>query len=179
MSPIYSAVIAQNPSMICAFFSREDHLWNAYSINGQFLTDLSKAKERQSAARILNEDCSHIVSPLVVKDTYSMDKLVYGTERGSIILRTLPSLQRFRRLPVSQEHPVLTVLISPDRRFLHVGCGDGGLIVITETSSSNQSSSRPQSATTGKSETTQKQGVLSSIQSMITGRKWNYFIRLK
>ena len=106
--------------MICAFFSREDHLWNAYSINGQFLTDLSKAKERQSAARILNEDCSHIVSPLVVKDTYSMDKLVYGTERGSIILRTLPSLQRFRRLPVSQEHPVLTVLISPDRRFLHV-----------------------------------------------------------
>ena len=61
-----------------------------------------------------------------------MDKLVYGTEKGHIMLRSLPTLTRFRRLLASNNHPVLTISVSPDRRFLHVGCGDGGIIVITE-----------------------------------------------
>lgn len=42
LAPIYSVVLAQNPLAICAFFSREDHLWNSFSINGKLLTDLSK-----------------------------------------------------------------------------------------------------------------------------------------
>ena len=69
-----------------------------------------------------------------------MDKLVYGTEKGYIVLRMLPSMIRFKRLQVSTEYPVLTVIVSPDRRFLHVGCGDGGLIVITERGTSSTTS---------------------------------------
>jgi hypothetical protein len=82
--------------------------------------------------KALTEECSHIVSPLVIKDSFFMDKLVYGTEKGHIMLRSLPSLTRFRRLLAATNHPVLTISVSPDRRFLHVGCGDGGIIVITE-----------------------------------------------
>ena len=133
LAPIYSVVLAQNPLAICAFFSREDHLWNSFSINGKLLTDLSKLTNRQERTtnqRVLTEDCSHVISPQVIKDSYHMDKLVYGTEKGYIVLRMLPSMLRFRRLQVSNDLPVLTVLVSPDRRFLHVGCGDGGLIVI-------------------------------------------------
>jgi len=47
-------------------------------------------------------------------------------------MRSLPSLERYRNLKVSKDFPVLTLIISPDRRFLLAGCGDGGLIVITE-----------------------------------------------
>ena len=47
LAPIYSVVLAQNPLAICAFFSREDHLWNSFSINGKLLTDLSKLTNRQ------------------------------------------------------------------------------------------------------------------------------------
>ena len=61
-----------------------------------------------------------------------IDKVVYGTEKGFIILRSLPDLLRIRKLVVATNNPVLSILVSPDRRFLHVGCGDGGLIVITE-----------------------------------------------
>jgi hypothetical protein len=61
-----------------------------------------------------------------------IDKLVYGTEKGFIILRSLPDMVRIRKLVVATNNPVLSILVSPDRRFLHVGCGDGGLIVITE-----------------------------------------------
>ena len=79
---------------------------------------------------MLSEDCSHVISLQVIKDSLHMDKLVYGTEKGHIVLRMLPSMLRFRRLQVGIDQPVLTVIVSPDRRFLHVGCGDGGLIVI-------------------------------------------------
>lgn len=78
-----------------------------------------------------------------MKDSIFMDKLVYGTEKGHIMLRALPSLVRYRRLLASNNHPVLTISASPDRRFLHVGCGDGGIIVITEHQAAQQ---KPQTA---------------------------------
>ena len=101
LAPIYSVVLAQNPLAICAFFSREDHLWNSFSINGILLTDLGSVMNKQQRAtnqRVLTEDCSHVISPKVIKDSYHMDKLVYGTEKGYIVLRMLPSMLRFRRL---------------------------------------------------------------------------------
>lgn len=57
---------------------------------------------------------------------------MYGTERGYICMRNLPNLDRYRKMTVSKDYPVLTLLVSPDRRFILTGCGDGGLIVITE-----------------------------------------------
>lgn len=81
------------------------------------------------------EECSHVISPVIAKDTLSQDKLIYGTEKGFLILRKMPSLVPFKRLQVSNNFPVLTINISPDRRFLHVACGDGGLIIITESTS--------------------------------------------
>ena len=101
LAPIYSVVLAQNPLAVCAFFSREDHLWNSFSINGKLLSDLSKltnGQARTTNQRVLTEDCSHVISPQVIKDSYHMDKLVYGTEKGYIVLRMLPSMLRFRRL---------------------------------------------------------------------------------
>lgn len=47
-------------------------------------------------------------------------------------MRHLPSLVKYRKLQVSKEYPVLSLIASPDRRFILVGCGDGGMIVVTE-----------------------------------------------
>ena len=67
-----------------------------------------------------------------------IDKVVYGTEKGFIVFRQLPEMIKIRKLVVANNSPVLSILVSPDRRFLHVGCGDGGLIVITERSATSQ-----------------------------------------
>jgi hypothetical protein len=172
MAPIYSVVLAQNPLAVCAFFSREDHLWNAYSINGKLLTDLKKIgqtgshQELAHMTKLLTEECSHVVSAIVVKDSFFMDKLVYGTEKGHIMLRSLPTLTRFRRLLASNNHPVLTISVSPDRRFLHVGCGDGGIIVITEhgaqASGQQATGAQRQTAAAGSSQTRPSSGMLTS-----------------
>jgi hypothetical protein len=126
---------------MCAFFSRDDHMWHAYSLNGSQLVD------SQVDAQVKYEQSSHIVQPLVIKSSNLLDKLVYGTERGYIVMRTLPSLERYRKLQVSKDYPILTLLVSPDRRFLLTGCGDGGLIVITERGDQTQQQT-PQSQST-------------------------------
>jgi len=105
------------------------------------------------------EECSHVISPVIAKDTFSQDKLIYGTEKGFLILRKMPSLIPFKRLQVSNNFPVLTINISPDRRFLHVACGDGGLIIITE-----PIGARPQSNTLPASQNRPSTATIASSQ---------------
>lgn len=44
--PVYSAILAQSPVPMCAFFTRDDHMWNAYTLNGAKLEESGDDKER-------------------------------------------------------------------------------------------------------------------------------------
>lgn len=61
--PIYSAVLAQSPMPLVAFYSRDDHFWHSFSINGTQLQDLTLDK------KIRYEESNHIVQPIVVKSS--------------------------------------------------------------------------------------------------------------
>ena len=50
LSPLHSVILTQTPLPACCFYSRDDHHWYSFSINGHFL---DKQKE----------ECSHIISP--------------------------------------------------------------------------------------------------------------------
>jgi hypothetical protein len=81
------------------------------------------------------EECSNIVGPKVIQNSYFMERLIYGTERGYIVIREMPFMTPLKRINISTNsiiQPVLTFVVSKDRRFLLVGCGEGGLTVITE-----------------------------------------------
>lgn len=71
-----------------------------------------------------------------------MEKLIYGTEKGYLIIRELPFMAPLKKINISTNNliqPVLTFMVSKDRRFLLVGCGEGGLTVITEPFATKQS----------------------------------------
>ena len=117
---INAVILTLTPLAACCFYSESDHHWYSFSINGRFL-------DKQP------EECCHIIAAQVVKDSNFMDKLVYGTESGYVVIRELPLLAVVKRQRVSSSgYPVLSVLVSPDRRFLLVGCGDGGLNIVTD-----------------------------------------------
>jgi hypothetical protein len=59
---VHSAIVAQNPIAMCAFFSRDEHMWHAYTINGDAITF-----DAESDKRTRFEESSHIVSPLVIR----------------------------------------------------------------------------------------------------------------
>jgi hypothetical protein len=75
------------------------------------------------------------VAPKVIQNSYFMERLIYGTERGYMVIRELPFMTPLKRINISTNNiiqPVLSFIVSKDRRFLLVGCGEGGLTVITE-----------------------------------------------
>jgi hypothetical protein len=73
-----------------------------------------------------------IRSPKVVADSYFNEHLVYGTDKGTVIIRALPYLDKPRHLLVATGYSALTLLVSQDRRFLLVGTTIGGLRVLTD-----------------------------------------------
>ena len=74
LAPIHSALLTQTPLAACCFYSREDHYWYSFSLNGHML-------EKQ------REEASHIISPQILKDSHFMEKIVYGTEKGYLNFR--------------------------------------------------------------------------------------------
>lgn len=95
-----STVVISNQPLVClAMFAPADKMWVSFSINGQNLNDLEADKE------VLHKNCfeesNSIVAPKVIQNSYFMEKLIYGTERGYIVIRDLPFLAPLRRINIS------------------------------------------------------------------------------
>lgn len=73
-----------------------------------------------------------IRSPKIVSDSKFNDHIIYGTDKGTIMIRSLPYLDNPRYSLVASGHSVLTLLASADRRFLLVGTTVGGLRILTD-----------------------------------------------
>jgi hypothetical protein len=80
----------------------------------------------------IQEDSSHVMSPIIIKDLNFIEILIYGNEKGEIYFRELPFLNIRRKLDVSVNSPVLSILLSKDRKYLFCGCGDGEFSVLTD-----------------------------------------------
>mmetsp|Transcript_20253 Transcript_20253/g.37790 ORF Transcript_20253/g.37790 Transcript_20253/m.37790 type:complete len:2300 (-) Transcript_20253:736-7635(-) len=111
------------PSKIISFCPSQTSIWS-HSVNGGLLMQI-------------HERCSHVISPVLVRNLHWQEFIVYGTEAGEIVIRTVKNLQPLRRLALANCSPVLTLLVSEDLRFLLAGCADGELTVLTDPEAPN------------------------------------------
>eukprot|EP01016_Furgasonia_blochmanni_P053104 TRINITY_DN8539_c0_g1_i10.p1 TRINITY_DN8539_c0_g1~~TRINITY_DN8539_c0_g1_i10.p1 ORF type:complete len:249 (+),score=50.51 TRINITY_DN8539_c0_g1_i10:62-748(+) len=125
MLPINNMVITTSPLVAIVFYSIEDHTIYSYSING-FLIDS------------VTHDTRFITSPIVVKNTFFVESLIYGNENGEIYIRDLPLLTLRKKFIVSMQMPVISIVTSRDKKYLLCACGDGEISVLTDP---NQSAS--------------------------------------
>lgn len=142
--PILTAVYSNAPLPCVVFFSYRDKVLFSYSVNGTFLSSCSeKESDPKRGISDKNYQYTMIRSPKVVADSFFNDHLVYGTDKGTVLIRSLPYLDKPRHLLVATGYSTLTLLISPDRRFLLAGTSVGGLRILTDPrviSSSNEES---------------------------------------
>jgi len=131
--PILTAVYSNAPLPCVVFFSYRDKVLYSYSINGKLLSSCSE-KEGDPLRGVSEKNYQYtmIRSPKVVADSYFNDHLIYGTDKGTVLIRALPYLDNPRHLLVATGFPALTLLTSFDRRFLLVGTTIGGLRVLTD-----------------------------------------------
>ena len=101
-----------------------------------------------------------------------MEKLIYGTERGYLVIRNMPFFEILKKINISTSNviqPVLTFIVSKDRRFLLVGCGEGGLTVVTEPFSSQQSKQRSRQVIQGQTIQASKSNSSSTQVTLASG----------
>lgn len=81
------------------------------------------------------------------------------------MIRELPFMSTLKRINISTSNiiqPVLSFMVSKDRRFLLVGCGEGGLTVITEPLIQQQASAQANQRQARASVAHQKRGLNTS-----------------
>ena len=114
LNPLSTVIMSCQPLVCLAMFSPEDREWQTFSINGQNLNQLEKSPV---AKRNYQEESSRIVSPKVIQNAQFMERLIYGTERGFIVIRELPFMVTLKRINISTNNliqPVLTLIVSKD-----------------------------------------------------------------
>lgn len=99
LNPLSTVVLSNQPLVSLAMFSPVDRVWISFSINGQNLNDLEKDSE--VLAKNYSEESSQIVAPKVIQNAYFMERLIYGTERGYIVIRELPFMAALKRINIS------------------------------------------------------------------------------
>lgn len=89
--------------------------------------------KRPAVLRDSRKKESKIVREGVV-DVLITDCQVYGNERGEVIMRELPFLELRKVYIVSVGSPVLSIVVSKDKKFLLCGCSDGHISILTDPS---------------------------------------------
>lgn len=103
LNPLSAVVLSNQPLPCLAVFSTTDRNWLSFSINGQNLKELDEqcAVGQQTAVSPYHEDCAHIVDPKVIQNSYFLERLIYGTEKGQIVIRELPFMNTLKRINIS------------------------------------------------------------------------------
>ncbi|CAD8082084.1 unnamed protein product [Paramecium primaurelia] len=116
---INSIILSSRPLFCIVFFSAQDHKIYSYSING-YLLDV------QSETCFSMNDCQ------IIRNNLYQDIMIYGTENGEIIRRSLPYLQTYHA-KIKIKFIPLSIVLSKDKRFLFCGRSDGDITILTET----------------------------------------------
>jgi hypothetical protein len=120
--PLTSCTISSAAPASLILHSPDDKRILLYSVNGGFIRDTP-------------ESHGQIISPIIAKDLYRQDTFIYGTKYGEVFIRDAMTLETKKRVIITKNIPVTSVLVSRDHRFLLVGCSTGDLFVVTDPSS--------------------------------------------
>jgi WD40 repeat protein len=104
------------PSKVLLFTPVDKSLYS-FSVNGALLHRTSESSQ-------------HIIRPVVLHNLNWKEFLLYGTEKGEIVMRAVSNLLPLRRLSVPQQAPVVSVFVSAELRFLFAACGNGEVTVM-------------------------------------------------
>jgi hypothetical protein len=104
------------PSKVLLFTPVESSLYS-FSVNGALL-------------HRTKESSQHIIRPVVLHNLNWREFLLYGTEKGEIVMRAVSNLLPLRRFAVPQQAPVVSVFVSAELRFLFAVCGNGEVTVM-------------------------------------------------
>ena len=78
----------------------------------------------------MEETCSEVISPVMMRNNNFLDYLIYGTEKGMIKIRKFPKMELICELDTGKGKPIRTIEISSDMLFCFAWVEGEKLIVF-------------------------------------------------
>ena len=117
--------LSSTPLPCYTIYITEKHIFKTFSINGEFIY-----KEEES------ETTGEIKCPIIFKNLYFNDFLIYGTEDGFVKIRSFPDMVLINAIKPFEGQEIKALELSPDKRFCYVWSHKDKIAVIKDTNTS-------------------------------------------
>ena len=114
--------LSASPLPCVVIYIASEKIFRSYTINGEFICE-----EKES------EEINYIKCPIVFKNLYFQDFLIYGTDDGSIKIRKFPEMNLINSITVCKGYSIEALTISADKRYCYVWA-NGDVIYIVKDS---------------------------------------------
>ena len=114
--------LSSSPLACVTVYISKKRLFRTYTINGEFVGEVEEPDATE-----------YIKSPVIFKNLYFEDFLIYGTDRGFVKIRAFPKMNKIvDSLNVSSGSSVEIVEISKDKRYCAVWSKNNELNIIKD-----------------------------------------------
>ena len=121
--------LSSSPLPCVTVYISQKKLFRTYTINGEFVSEEKEEDELGS---------KYIKSPIVFKNLYFQDFLIYGTDKGYVKIRSFPKMNIIGKiLEVTPGISIETLTISKDKRYCYVWSKGSEIYIIKDVSVSS------------------------------------------
>ena len=114
--------LSSAPLACVVIYIASEKIFRTYTINGEFICE-----EKES------DDINYIKCPVVFKNLYFQDFLIYGTDDGSVKIRKFPEMNLINSITVCKGHPIEALTISGDKRYCYAWANGEVIHVVKDT----------------------------------------------
>ena len=119
--------LSSSPLPCVTVYISQKRIFRTYTINGEFV---GEEKEKD------DEDSKFIKSPIIFKNLYFQDFLIYGTDKGYVKIRAFPKMNIIGIVRASL-NSIETLEISKDKRYCYVWSKGNEINIIKDISVSS------------------------------------------
>ena len=119
--------LSSSPLPCVTVYISQKRIFRTYTINGEFVSE-EKEKEEQGTI---------IKSPIIFKNLYFQDFLIYGTDKGYVKIRAFPKMNIIGSIHVSLGNSIETLEISKDKRYCYAWSKGNEINIIKDSTVSS------------------------------------------
>ena len=113
--------LSSSPLPCVTVYISQKRIFRTYTINGEFVSEEKEEDEQGSR---------YIKSPLIFKNLYFQDFLIYGTDKGYVKIRAFPKMNVVSSKPATPGYSIETLEISKDKRYCYIWSRGNDIIII-------------------------------------------------
>ena len=113
--------LSSSPLPCVTVYISQKRIFRTYTINGEFVAEEKEEDEQGSR---------YIKCPLIFKNLYFQDFLIYGTDKGYVKIRAFPKMNLIGKIHATPGYSIEALEISKDKRYCYIWSRGNDIIIV-------------------------------------------------